>query len=57
MLTAMRTRAGRFVRQPTGYDAFIPTPLPRAPPLELQGDLAVLVAGASVALGRLDGTI
>ena len=57
MLTAKSTRAGRFIRQPTGYDAFIPAPLPPEPPLELQGDVAVLLAGASVALGRLDGIL
>ncbi len=26
-------RAGRYVRQPTGYSAFIPAPLPPVPPL------------------------
>ncbi len=57
MLTAKSTRAGRFVRQPTGYDAFAPAPLPPEPPLELQGALAVLLADASVALGRLDGIL
>ncbi len=57
MLTARSTRAGRFVRQPTGYDAFVPARLPPEPPLELQGALAVLLADASVALGRLDGIL
>jgi Fic family protein len=57
MLMATSTRAGRFVRQPTGYDAFVPAPLPPEPPLELQGALAVLLADASVALGRLDGIL
>ena len=57
MLTAKSTRAGRFVRQPTGYDAFVPAPLPPEPSLELEGALAVLLADASVALGRLDGIL
>lgn len=28
----MSTRAGWYVRQPTGYRAFIPSPLPPVPP-------------------------
>ena len=50
------TRAGRYIRQPTGYKAFIPAPLPPDPPLRL-GDLQPLLSRADRALGRLDGSI
>lgn len=36
-------------------DAFVPYPLPPAPPLVLEGRLATLVESATLALGRLDG--
>ncbi len=48
-------RAGRYVRQPTGYSAFIPAPLPPAPPLEISARLLDRLARASEAVGRLDG--
>jgi Fic family protein len=38
-----------------GFDAFIPGPLPPAPPLVLEGDLQRLLESAHLALGRLDG--
>ncbi len=47
-------RAGTYVRQPTGYAAFIPKTLPPDPPLDavsLQG----VLSQADLALGRLDG--
>jgi Fic family protein len=47
-------RAGRYVRQPTGYSAFVPAPLPPDPPVEL-GQMASLLSDADRALGRLDG--
>lgn len=50
-------RAGRLIRQPTGYSAFIPEPLPPAPPLEMGGELVRLLSDAVMALGRLDGSI
>lgn len=49
------TRAGRLIRQPADYRAFIPAPLPPDPPLRLGVDLANLLAEAATALGRLDG--
>jgi len=52
-----RTRAGRYVNQPTGYRAFIPAPLPPEPPIKLEGDLQALLSQADRALGRLDGSI
>ena len=51
------TRAGRYIRQPTGYRAFMPAPLPPDPPVELIGDLPGLLSQADRALGRLDGSV
>ena len=51
-------RAGRLVQQqagPDGFAAFIPAPLPPAPPLDLSGPLGGLLERASSSLGRLDG--
>lgn len=48
-------RAGEYVRQPTGYRAFIPAPLPPRPPVKLDSTLTALLSNADRALGRLDG--
>ena len=53
----MAHRAGRYVRQPAGYRAFIPAPLPPAPPVELSEGLRPLLSEADYALGRLDGAV
>lgn len=50
-------RAGRYVRQPTGYRAFVPAPLPPDPTVRLDGELRVLLSQADRALGRLDGSV
>jgi Fic family protein len=50
-------RAGAYQRQPTGYRAFIPAPLPPDPPVQLEGGLQNLLSLADRALGRLDGAI
>jgi len=50
-------RAGTYRRQPTGYDAFIPAPLPPDPPLRLDARLQGLLSRADRALGRLDGAV
>lgn len=50
-------RAGRYVRQATGYRAFMPAPLPPDPPVRLAGQLQALLSQADRALGRLDGSI
>jgi Fic family protein len=50
------TRAGRYVRQPTGYGGFIPAPLPPTPPIDVAGMLALL-SKADRALARLDGSV
>ncbi len=49
------SRAGRMIRQPEGYRAFIPASLPPDPPLAFDAQLATVLARASTALGRLDG--
>ena len=49
------TRAGRFRRQLTGYEAFMPKPLPPDPPLRWDTGLLKLLSDATVAIGRLDG--
>lgn len=51
------TRAGRYIRQPTGYRAFIPAPLPPDPPIAVAGELPALLSQADRALGRLDGSV
>ena len=53
----LASRAGTYQRQPTGYRAFIPAPLPPEPPVTLSGDLQRLLSQADLALGRLDGSI
>ncbi|GBD02193.1 Adenosine monophosphate-protein transferase SoFic [bacterium HR18] len=50
-------RAGVYVRQPHGYRAFIPKPLPPDPPIRVSGSLQTLLSQADYALGRLDGAI
>ena len=50
-------RAGRYVRQPSGYRAFIPSPLPPDPPVAVSPEMQVLLSKADRALGRLDGSI
>ena len=54
---ANNVRAGRYIQQPTGYRAFMPTPLPPDPPVVIEGELQVLLSQADRALGRLDGSI
>jgi Fic family protein len=49
------TRAGRYVRQPYGFRAFVPAPLPPDPPVQLDAPLVALLSRADQALGRLDG--
>ncbi|HEY3747853.1 MAG TPA: Fic family protein [Pseudonocardiaceae bacterium] len=55
MVEQESTRAGRFVRQPQNYRAFIPTDLPPDPVLAFDVGLVNLLGAASTALGRLDG--
>jgi Fic family protein len=50
-------RSGRYVRQPSGYRAFMPAPLPPEPSVRLGGELQRLLSDADLSLGRLDGSI
>jgi fido (protein-threonine AMPylation protein) len=50
-------RAGSYRRQPQGYRAFIPAPLPPNPPIRIEGRLQALLSRADLALGRLAGSI
>lgn len=50
-------RAGTYRRQPQGYRAFLPAPLPPDPPVRLDGPLQALLSHADLALGRLAGSI
>ena len=55
--STMLGRAGRYVTQPAGYRAFLPSPLPPDPPIRITGQLQALLSDADRALGRLDGSI
>ena len=49
-------RAGRYIRQHEGYQAFITAPLPPNPPVHVDPQMQVLLSQAELALGRLDGS-
>jgi len=51
------SRSGRIIRQPEGYRAFIPEPLPPTPPIRMDDEMLDLLSKADRALGRLDGSI
>ncbi len=50
-------RAGPYVNQPTGYQAFVPASLPPDPPLRMTPALEALLSAANLAIGRLDGSV
>lgn len=50
-------RAGTFLLQPGGYQAFLPSPLPPDPPVNFDAEMQSLLSRADRALGRLDGSI
>lgn len=54
-MSAKMGRAGHYVRQATGYRAFIPATLPPDPPIQLDGETISLLSRADQAIGRLDG--
>jgi Fic family protein len=54
---ATQFRAGRYIKQPNRYSAFLPEPLPPAPPLAIDGAMQTILSKADRALGRLDGSI
>ena len=51
------TRGGKWVGQPGGYDAFIPTPLPPDPSIAYDDRMVGLLSRADQAIGRLDGEV
>ena len=51
-----RNRAGNYIRQREGYEAFVLNPLPPDPPIQLDSEMIQLLSQAAMALGRLDGT-
>lgn len=53
---APSARAGRYIKQPTGYRAFVPNPLPPEPPIALDEEMWNLLSKADLAVGRLDGS-
>lgn len=50
-----KNRAGRQIKQLTGYKAYIPKLLPPAPPIKYDGELRNLLSEADRALAKLDG--
>lgn len=48
-------RAGQFVKQGTGYLAFVPAALPPIPPVKADAEVTRLLSDADWTLGRLDG--
>ncbi|MBV9692655.1 MAG: Fic family protein, partial [Alphaproteobacteria bacterium] len=48
---------GSYVKQPTGYSAFIPRRLPPHPAIQIDPEMQALLSKADRALGRLDGSI
>lgn len=54
---ATQFRAGRYIRQPNHYSAFMPEPLPPVPSVEIDGAMQTMLSKADRALGRLDGSI
>jgi Fic family protein len=57
MATDFAYRAGRYVQQPSGYQAFIPNVLPPEPQIEMDDEMWTLLSQADRALGRLDGAM
>ncbi|MBN1589557.1 MAG: Fic family protein [Pirellulales bacterium] len=55
MVQAISTRAGKYVTQPIGYQAFIPSPLPPDPPVAVGDEMQCYLNDAALELGRLDG--
>ncbi len=47
-------RSGAYLKTPLGYTAFFPTSLPPNPPVDLSGDLQLLLSEADRALGAVN---
>ena len=56
-MTTTSSRAGRYVRQPGGFRAFVPETLPPVPPIAIDAEMQDLLSRADRALGRLDGSV
>lgn len=54
-MDSLPNRAGQYVRQISGYKAYIPTPLPPTPPLTFDSELIKLLSTADLNLGQLKG--
>ncbi len=48
-------RAGCYIKQSSGYRAFIPAPLPPEPPVTMDAEMVRRLSEANLELGRLDG--
>ncbi|MEW6420066.1 MAG: Fic family protein [Nitrospirota bacterium] len=48
-------RSGKYIKQPAGYRAFIPNPLPPKPPITMDEKLQDLLSKADMSIARLDG--
>src|SRR3989338_578338 len=48
-------KIGRLIKQPTGYNAFMPDKFPPAEPINLNSKTQKLHAKASLMIGKLDG--
>ncbi len=48
-------RSGQYVKQATGYRAFVPAALPPDPPVAMDAEMTRLLSDADRSLGRLDG--
>jgi len=51
----MQSRAGKTAPQPSGYLAYIPAPLPPAPPVALDAEMVAVLSVAEHELGKLAG--
>lgn len=51
------SRAGQYIRQPGGYSAFIPAPLPPQPAIVFDAELQSLLTKADRAIAVLDGAV
>ena len=51
-----KVRAGRYVKQTSGYAAFIPAALPPHPPIKFSDEMLMRLSEADRALARLDGS-
>ena len=51
----MKYRAGKYIKQPSGYKAFIPETLPPKPAVELDEKIYALLSESDRAIAKLDG--